>query len=317
MLSKQSVFHVNQIEGSFYSTEEVKGYYNDLRGKVTFTRRFDVKRIPVNIAALGKEKREIYFPITVFQYGLGCYDVYLETGEDIYWERTIAMADWAMKCMDEEGCIDAFGPLNYSCKVSSMAQGEAASLLARAYKETGEAAYLTACKKTIEFMKKERKNGGTAEYHEQGLFLYEYPSKALVLNGWMFSAFGLWDCYLITGDTIYLQDFLSAVSAIASEIEGFDSGHWSYYDLGGKYTSPFYHSLHIELLKATIHLYKAGLEKADFPIKDGPAVVRKLEGYEKRWEEQKNSKLWARMAFVHKAVQKLTEKKSEEWLLAE
>lgn len=299
MLKNESVFHVNQTEGKFYSVSEVEGYYNDLHEKVLYTENIDEKGIPFNIAAFGEEKRKIYFVISVFQYGLGAYDLYLEKRNSSYREKMLNMADWAIEQQAEDGSWDAFGILAYSCVYSSMAQGEGASLLARAFVETGKEEYRVACIKAINFMLKPKSEGGTAEYTSDGIILLEYPEKPTVLNGWIFSAFGLLDCWKITKDEKYREAWESALNGIKANIERFDAGHWSYYDWGDKYTSPFYHRLHIELLKALNYL--------------SPDPV--FEQYINKWTKYKDSSFWSKVAFVVKAKQKVLEKKSQEWIL--
>lgn len=299
MIKNESVFHVNQVEGKFYSVDEVKGYYNDLREKVLYTQNIDEKNIPFNIAALGEKKKRVYFVIAVFQYGLGAYDLFLEKKEKFYRDKMLKMADWAMEEQASDGSWDAFGILCYSCIHSSMAQGEGASLLARAYVETGDVKYKEACIKAIDFMLKAKQDGGTAEYTSDGIILLEYPAKATVLNGWIFSAFGLLDCWKITKDEMYLNAWEATLKGIKANIKQFDSGHWSYYDWSGKYTSLFYHKLHIALLKVLNKLY--------------PDAV--FQYYIDKWSKYDNSKFWTKIAFFRKAKQKILEKRSQEWIL--
>ena len=92
MLKHEDVLHLAQGEGQYYSIDEIKGYYNDLRGKVERTTTLDKSKIPYNIAAYGKKKKKVYFPITIFQYGLGAYDKYLETGDEKYRKIMIKMS---------------------------------------------------------------------------------------------------------------------------------------------------------------------------------------------------------------------------------
>lgn len=299
MLKNESVFHVKQTESKFYSVDEVKGYYNDLRGKVLYTANMDEAGIPFHIAASGKERKKVYFVIAIFQYGLGAYDLYLEKKETAYRGKMLKMADWAVEQQADDGSWDAFGTLGYSCVYSSMAQGEGASLLARAYVETGEETYRKACIKAVNFMLKPADEGGTCTYTSDGIVLLEYPAKATVLNGWIFSAFGLLDCWKITKDELYLKAWNAALNGIKKNIARFDAGHWSYYDWSGKYASPFYHELHIALLRAVNEL-------------DHDAV---FEQYIEKWTKCKENKLWAAVAFWVKAKQKVFEKKSEEWVL--
>ena len=69
--------------------------------------------------------------------------------------------------------------------------------------------------------------------------------------------------------------------------------------MDGKLTSPFYHSLHIELLKALNHL----------------SPDSEYERYIDKWGSEKNNWIWNKVAFVRKAMQKITEKQTEEWVM--
>ena len=241
----------------------------------------------------------MYFPIAIFQYGLGAYDLWLETKKRDYYNTFLAMADWAVCNQEESGAWNTFGVLRYNNPYSSMAQGEGSSLLARAYKETKSQKYYVACTKAVDFMLLPVTEGGTSECTSTGVVLKEYPDKAPVLNGWIFSAFGLFDAWKLTGKQKYSDAWKKTSDEIKNNLCKFDAGHWSYYDMGGKLTSPFYHSLHIELLKALNHL--------------SPAL--EYEEYINKWDAEKNSWIWNRVAFVRKAMQKITEKQTQEWVM--
>lgn len=77
MLRGNSVYHVNQDEGKYYSKTEVKGYYNNLTDKVLL---FGKKGngIPTTTVDTGET---IYFSIAIFQYGLASYDLYLSSSK--------------------------------------------------------------------------------------------------------------------------------------------------------------------------------------------------------------------------------------------
>ena len=301
MLRHDSVLHVEQGEGKYYSVSEIAGYYNDFSKKVRSVKKFDADVIPLNTAVHGAEKKQVHFPIAVFQYGLGAYDLWLETKDRNYYNVFLKMADWAIKNQEDSGAWNTFGALHYSNPYSSMAQGEGASLLARAYKETGKEIYRDRCKIAIQFMLTPIEKGGTTEYQNGSMILKEYPEKPTVLNGWMFSGFGLLDCWLITKDEQIKNIWMTTVKGIEEALKSFDSGIWSYYDNGGKYASPFYHLLHIELLKA---YYKI----------TGSEVIK---AYEQKWTRYKNSWLKSRISFAIKAAQKITEKKTREWIFVE
>ena len=76
MLSGKSIYHVRQGEGKYYSKEKVYGYYNDMTKKVNNVVLLDDKGIPISKTINGVIA---YFPITIFQYGLGLFDLYIET----------------------------------------------------------------------------------------------------------------------------------------------------------------------------------------------------------------------------------------------
>lgn len=299
MLKHKDVLHVEQGEGKFYSVDEIKGYYNDLRGKIIYTKTIDNNGIPYNIAAYGERKKKIHFPITIFQYGLGAYDIYLEKGEEQYRDMMLRMADWGIQHQHENGSWDSFGSLCYKNHYSAMAQGEGTSLLLRAFVETNDCRYLEGCRKAVNFMLTPLNDGGTADYTKRGIILYEYPGKAVVLNGWIFSSFGLFDAWKVTKDQKYLQAWHETLRGIKENLSRFDTGHWSLYDWGGKYASPFYHNLHIAQLSTLYDL--------------DPDDVWK--NYIEKWKADQNSKFWSKCAFLLKAKQKVFEKKSAEWIL--
>lgn len=180
-----------------------------------------------------------------------------------------------------------------------MAQGEGASLLVRAYLESNDEKYLNGAQKAVDFMLMPIEEGGTVGIIENGIVLYEFPGKAAVLNGWIFSSFGLFDLWKATEDSRYKAAWNESIQGIKCNLYRFDTGHWSLYDLSGKYTSPFYHSLHIAQLKV--------LDKLD------PDDSWKK--YIKKWETDQKSKFWSKYAFLIKAKQKIFEKKTSEWTL--
>ena len=70
---------VKQGQGQCYSKTALTGYYNDLTGKVNDQTMLDERGIPVNLIEGGST---VYFPISIFQYALGLWDLYLLKGEE-------------------------------------------------------------------------------------------------------------------------------------------------------------------------------------------------------------------------------------------
>lgn len=120
MINGTSVFHIRQSAGLNYDKNEIKGYYSDLRHKVTNAAvLLDSEGIPINIT---NRSEKIYFPISIFQYGLGAYDLYLETYSEEYLNKFYKAVDWALNSQLNDGSWDAFGWSNPNARFSSMAQ---------------------------------------------------------------------------------------------------------------------------------------------------------------------------------------------------
>lgn len=289
MLKGDSVHHVNQTMGEFFDKNELKGYFNNLTEKVTKDPddSLNKKTLPIDHEPNG----DFLFPVGIFQYGLGSYDLFLKTGDKKYLDQFKLCADWTLNTQEENGAWNNFFFRHPKYPYGAMCQGEAASLLVRAYKEFKDERYLLFAKKALDFMLLPVEEGGTTKYEQNDIILLEYTHLEPVLNGWIFAAFGLFDYHLASGDEKYKTIFDNTINAIKKRIGLFDNGYWSMYDLGGKITSPFYHKLHIAQMEA---LY--------IVTKDDVFFVKK-----KQWREYINSKYCYVRAFITKAFQKIRE----------
>ena len=180
MLGGRSILHVNQDEGRAYSKNVVKGYYNNLTEKVLKPGGLlDETGLVYNITNEGKK---VYFSITIFQYGLGAYDLHLMTGDAKYKNMFMRTVDWAQENQEITGAWDTFSIIGAKKPYSSMAQGEGASLLVRAYKETGDEKYLNAAQKAIDFMCLDINDGGCTEYRNGKMRFKEYIDESVYLQ---------------------------------------------------------------------------------------------------------------------------------------
>jgi heparosan-N-sulfate-glucuronate 5-epimerase len=293
MLTGKSVFHMRQLAGLYYEKDSVKGYYSDLRHKVTGNTLLDNKGIPFNVTNQGKQ---IYFSITIFQYGLGAYDLYLETGKEEYLEKFNNIVSWALSEQETHGGWDTFSFKNLKNNYSSMAQGEGASLLLRAYLETKDEIYINAAKKAIDFMLLSVNQGGTTLYYSKDEFTFEESCQfQTILNGVIFSIWGLWDYVLVTKDENYTKILDDATEYLVKILPSFDRGYWSDYDLDGNITSPFYHDLHIQQLKVMYDLFG----------------IIEFNNIQKKWTDYQKSSMKKRQSFVIKVIQKLKASKTD------
>ena len=248
MIFGKSLLHVPQKEGKIYSFDKIMGYYNDLTEKVL--RDKSNYHLTSVITAPNNEGRPFHFPIAIFQYGLGAYDLYLmDIDKTLMKEKFLSAANWACSNQNYNGSWTTFH-LDYPKNpFSSMAQGEGASLLLRAFKLTGEANYLLAARKALEFMLLPLEEGGTTDYTEEGVFFYEFTCFPLVYNGWVFSIFGLLDYVIETNDKAFEMILDQSLKTFVNKMQKMDNGYWSMYRDDRTIASPFYHNLHMSLLK--------------------------------------------------------------------
>jgi len=293
MLNGKSILHVNQDVGKVYSKNEVNGYYNNLTEKVLNPAALlDETGLVYNVTSDGKK---VYFSIAIFHYGLGAYDLFILTGCPKYKEAFMRTVEWAVKNQEENGAWDTFSIVGTRIPYSSMAQGEGASLLIRAYKETGDEKYLKAAKQAVDFMCIPIAGGGCTQYIDDKLCFKEYIEKPVVLNGWIFSIWGLYDYYKASNDEDYKKILTKAIQTLEKELKIFDCDYWSKYDMENTIASPFYHRLHIAQLKVMYELF-------------GCEIF--LE-YAEKWEKYQKNRLNSCKAFIKKAYQKITDTKAE------
>ena len=106
MLLGKSVAHVNQNMGPFFCPGEIKGYFNNLTEKVLMRPELlDGNRLPTIIHEDGTV---VEFPVEIFQYGLGAYDLYIATKKKVYYEKFEQCVKWAMDHINSDGAWDTF-----------------------------------------------------------------------------------------------------------------------------------------------------------------------------------------------------------------
>lgn len=248
MFAGKSVLHVKQGMGQSFVTGKLKGYFNDLTQKVLMQPEYvDSTEFPTVKTEQGED---ILFPVAIFQYALGCWDLYQLNNDARYKRKFIACADWALKMQEPSGAWNNFFFAYPKNPYGAMAQGEATSVLVRAWSITKESKYLDAARRAADFMLKPVENGGTSQYTGNELVLLEYTHLPAVLNGWVFSLFGLYDLCIVCDEEKYKAALNKTLETLEKTMERFDRGYWSNYDLGDHIASPFYHHLHVAQMNA-------------------------------------------------------------------
>lgn len=292
VLLGKSYFHQPQGVGKAFKPGELAGYFNDLTGKTRWAGETDGGGITVNILANG---RRVYFATTVVQKALGHWDRWLLGEGDSHKEEFLKLCRWLLTQQDEQGGWPIWSALGLSLPspYSAMTQGECISAFVRAWKLTAEPNFAEGARKAFELLCKPMEEGGPAIYNEEDLFLEEVPSvpRSSILNGWIFSLFGLYDFWLAFDDHSAWDIFWHSLNTLKRHLHNYDNGYWSYYDLRGHLASPFYHDLHINQLTAL------------FMVDKDPIIAEQRD----RWIEYRCRRSNRLKAFIVKAVQKLKE----------
>ena len=199
---------------------------------------------------------------------------------------------WAVQNQLANGAWDNFSFIYPDYPFGAMCQGEAASLLVRAYSETGDRCYLDSAIKAIDYMITPVENGGTLLVKDNDYILLEYMHKAPVLNGWIFALFGLYDVLLVYKKEEYKKMYECSLDTIARYIQAYDKGYWSLYNTDGAVASEFYHKLHIAQMQALSQ------------ISDNEV----FRTYYDKWTQDVNKLSRRIRAFFVKAGQKIIEK---------
>jgi heparosan-N-sulfate-glucuronate 5-epimerase len=199
--------------------------------------------------------------VVAAQWGLGCFERHLNGDGDEWLEAALGAARHFRDEQRADGGWAHLAPMRHTYVLepgwlSAMAQGEGASLLVRAHWATGDDRFAEAAVRALRPMAKELEEGGVRAPLGSGWFLQEYPTEqpSHVLNGGIFSLWGLYDVAIALDDAHARSEFEAGVDALAANIQRWDTGAWSLYDLvPGRLenvASSFYHALHIDQLRA-------------------------------------------------------------------
>jgi heparosan-N-sulfate-glucuronate 5-epimerase len=246
-----------------------------------------------------------YNPIAVAQWGLGNFNRFRGSGDHEARRKFLLASDWLCQRLE----VNARGlyvwnhyfdwEYRKTLKApwySGLAQGQGISLLVRAQAETGDAKYLESAKLAFGSFFSDTDSGGVTFKDQAGdLWFEEYilSPPTHILNGFIWAAWGVYDYFLATGDGEARNLFDSAVNTLRVNLDRYDLGFWSRYEISGTrlpmIASPFYHQLHVTQLR----------------------VMHKITGdevfahYAERWEKYGRSRSKRTRALCYKGAFKL------------
>jgi hypothetical protein len=242
-------------------------YYLDFSSKADYPGKFSKDGIPL-FSYRGESLIE--HPTVIAQYAFGIFEELYkkEFKESILHNKFIKLADWfeqnKFSVANGLGWVINVKQPEYSLDsawISSMAQGQAISVLTRATLITGLNKFEKLAEDALSPLEFDVKDGGLINYFNSIPVYEEFPSPKktmAVLNGFIFCLFGLYDLVLLNKNSRATNLFNSGIESLKKIIPYFDVGYWTRYylfDYPKKYLSSYtYHILVTEQLKALFYI---------------------------------------------------------------
>lgn len=190
-----------------------------------------------------------YNPTNISQTCIGYFGGYVTTKKEVYKKIVFDHADWLVdnKVITDKG----FGVFYYDIPspdfgvrgkwISAMAQGQAVSCLLRASQlsklnsdKPSTTKYLKAADIVIKTFNYSIEDGGVKYIDKEGYIWYEEVAAlppAHILNGFIFSLYGLYDYYKATNDLHTLSLFEEGIDTLRNNLHRYDTNAVTRYDL--------------------------------------------------------------------------------------
>jgi hypothetical protein len=244
------------------SPNELGEYYMPFTAKADYPGTHDEIGIPM-LDYHGQIGRQ-YNPIAIAQWGLGNFNLFCRSRHEERRKKFLKASNWLVAHLEknESGVwvwnhyFDwEYRSLLKSPWYSGLAQGQGISLLLRSYRETREEQYLEAAHKAfLSFTKSTAEGGVTFSDSSGNVWIEEYivSPPTHILNGFIWSMWGVYDYFLATGSAQASALFHKSVDTLRSNLARYDLGFWSLYQLSDHFipmiASAFYHRLHVTQL---------------------------------------------------------------------
>jgi hypothetical protein len=243
--------------GLFFDDSTVRGYFTDFRAKTTSPEAAAPSRL---------------LPADLAQLALGWWDRDL-AGDS----RAMEMFEHLCTLLAERAEIQGDEwrwPYHISIRkykteppfYSAMAQGQIASTFVRLYLAAGDPRHAEIALAAVRPLVTEAGPFVTeadpclVSLTPTGPVLEESPSDppSHILNGWIFSLWGLWDVAIGIGDERAKKVYDASLSCLRQMLDDYDVGWWTRYSLYPHslpdLAKPFYHRLHIDQVEVLYRL---------------------------------------------------------------
>lgn len=233
---------------------ELREYYfvmdeEMLRSGYSQNFHFDEKGIPMIPTYIDVEERKlIYYPISIGQFGLAIFHTYLKTNSAEDRARFLQIADWfydhrtSDERLGDHWLTDVPKPEYriFDPWPSAFAQSRGISILLRGYQLTGEKKYRDTAARALKIFDISGADGGVTSFTEHGPMYEEYPAPFItaVLDGSFFSLFGLYDYVRAVEDNSQAKRlFETGIESLRGNLPRYDLNFWIKYNLCSE---PFY-----------------------------------------------------------------------------
>jgi hypothetical protein len=261
--SQLTFWHETPAENPNASATALGEYYMLFAEKADYQGAYDAFGIP-QLDYHGQIGRQ-YNPIAIAQYGLGNYNLWRRTADPIRKTKFFLAADWLCSHLEQNPHGISVWNHHFDWEYrdtlrapwySALAQGQGISVLVRAHKESLDSRYIDAAQRALASFYQPMDEGGVAFTDESGdLWFEEYIVRppTHILNGFIWTSWGIYDYFLATEHPSARELFSRAVRTILHNLDRYDLGFWSLYEQSGTrlpmVASPFYHQLHIVQLR--------------------------------------------------------------------
>ena len=237
-------------------------YYLDYFSKIDYPGKFNQEGIPL---FKHKAHADIEHPTVISHYAFGLFEkLYRENySNKNLLIKYLTLADWFDHHKVRIGNSYCwYIKIDYNPEyqlsnpwISAMAQGQAISVLTRASLLTGNQKYESIANESLNIFQVDVKNGGLLNHFNSFPVFEECPTPnkpMVVLNGFIFALFGLYDLYLLNRNEKAIYLFNEGMQSVKKLLRNFDTGKWTNYylfDYPKNYHSSFtYHYLVTEQL---------------------------------------------------------------------
>lgn len=301
--SQLTFWHETPRANARATFDQIGEYYMEFAAKADYAGHYDASDIPM-LDYRGNIGLQ-YNPIAIAQYGLGNYNLFAQEKSETRRRKFLAAAGWLVANLTQNAHGVWLWNHHFDWEYrdtlkapwySGLAQGQGISLLLRAHHATHDLKYEEAARRAFESLLRFVDQGGVLFQDARGdVWIEEYlvDPPTHILNGMIWSLWGVHDYALVTQDASAKDLVAKVVRTLERNIAQYDAGFWSLYEQSGTrmqmMASPFYHRLHIVQL----------------------GIMHRLTGlkvfgeYAERWERYERSRIKRATALVYKSAFKL------------